>query len=474
MAFAPDTWPRQFRDLIRLSNKHLLNPLMLRLAGTRYFYASTIRHTGRRSGKQFATPVVADRVGDRFIVPLPYGTQVDWLRNVLIAGRASLTTKGTTFELTAPEIIDATEATLGLAAATDEGLAESAAVAGATLRAFNLDATETQRIVDVMAKSFTSSALNLEKFREAMKLVAPVAASAGWSIEGTTAVLGKLADAGLYGSLAGTALRNIILRLSDSSSTLSKRLDTTVTSFEEFIPAMQKLADEGINIAEALELTDRRAVTAFNVLLGNTKGVETLALRLHDAAGAAQEMADIRMDTLAGDAKIAVSALQEFAIVIGDQVSGQLREFVQNFTDFIIKLKENWEAIKQFIKLVVLITTSLIAFRVGTLASKLAVAVFGREMRLAVKVFGLYAYAANRAKLATIGFTNALRTNVFGFLATALVTILSYVWLYNRRTEEAAEVSNEFNDVLNRQMGLFNAKYKALLSVNKGTELHKR
>ena len=44
MAFAPDTWPRQFRDLIRLSNKYLLNPLMLRLAGTRYLYASTIRH----------------------------------------------------------------------------------------------------------------------------------------------------------------------------------------------------------------------------------------------------------------------------------------------------------------------------------------------------------------------------------------------------------------------------------------------
>lgn len=110
MAFAPDTWPPRFRDLIRLSNKYLLNPLMLRLAGTRYWYASVIRHIGRRSGKQFATPVVADRVGDRFIVPLPYGTQVDWLRNVLTAGRASLTTRGETFELTAPEIIDATEA----------------------------------------------------------------------------------------------------------------------------------------------------------------------------------------------------------------------------------------------------------------------------------------------------------------------------------------------------------------------------
>jgi deazaflavin-dependent oxidoreductase (nitroreductase family) len=110
MALAPDSWPRQFRDLVRLSNKYLLNPVMLRLAGTRYWYASVVHHTGRRSGKEYTTPVVADRVGDRFIVPLPYGTQVDWLRNVLTAGRARITTKGQTYEVVSPEIIDATEA----------------------------------------------------------------------------------------------------------------------------------------------------------------------------------------------------------------------------------------------------------------------------------------------------------------------------------------------------------------------------
>ncbi|WP_167097330.1 nitroreductase family deazaflavin-dependent oxidoreductase [Mycobacterium sp. DL592] len=110
MALAPQSWPRQFRDLIRLSNKYLLNPAMLRLAGTKYWYASVIRHTGRRSGKNYATPVVADRVGDRFIVPLPYGTQVDWLRNVLTAGRARISSRGETYEVVAPQIIDATEA----------------------------------------------------------------------------------------------------------------------------------------------------------------------------------------------------------------------------------------------------------------------------------------------------------------------------------------------------------------------------
>jgi deazaflavin-dependent oxidoreductase (nitroreductase family) len=110
MALAPDTWPRQFRDLIRLSNKYLLNPVMVRLAGSRYWYASTVHHVGRRSGKEFATPVVAERVGDRIIIPLPYGTQVDWLRNVLTAGRARITSRGESYELASPEIIDATEA----------------------------------------------------------------------------------------------------------------------------------------------------------------------------------------------------------------------------------------------------------------------------------------------------------------------------------------------------------------------------
>ncbi|SBS74978.1 conserved hypothetical protein [uncultured Mycobacterium sp.] len=110
MTLAPDTWPRQFRDLIRMSNKYLLNPVMLRPAGSRYWYASVVHHVGRRSGKQYATPVVADRVGDTFIIPLPYGTQVDWLRNVLTAGQARVTSKGQSFEVSSPEIIDATEA----------------------------------------------------------------------------------------------------------------------------------------------------------------------------------------------------------------------------------------------------------------------------------------------------------------------------------------------------------------------------
>jgi deazaflavin-dependent oxidoreductase (nitroreductase family) len=110
MALLPESWPEPLQKLIRTSNKYLLNPLMLRLAGRRYWYASVINHTGRRSGKQYSTPIVADQAGDDLIIPLPYGTDVDWVRNVLKAGRAAVVRRGQTYQVRAPEIIDATQA----------------------------------------------------------------------------------------------------------------------------------------------------------------------------------------------------------------------------------------------------------------------------------------------------------------------------------------------------------------------------
>ena len=65
------------KKAVRVFNKHLLNPAMLHLAGRKHWYAAVIRHTGRRSGSHYATPVVADGVADGFILPLPYGTGVD-------------------------------------------------------------------------------------------------------------------------------------------------------------------------------------------------------------------------------------------------------------------------------------------------------------------------------------------------------------------------------------------------------------
>lgn len=98
------------RDIVRRYNKYVLNPLMLILAGRRYWYASALHHVGRRSGRRYVTPVVADAVADGYLVPLPYGTGVDWLRNILAAGTCTLDVHGRTVTAHALEVIPAERA----------------------------------------------------------------------------------------------------------------------------------------------------------------------------------------------------------------------------------------------------------------------------------------------------------------------------------------------------------------------------
>jgi deazaflavin-dependent oxidoreductase (nitroreductase family) len=110
MRLAPGTWPRPLLHAVRISNKYLLNPVMGKLAGRKNWYAAAIWHTGRKSGKQYSTPVGAERVQDGFLIPLGYGAQVDWLQNVLAAGRATVSANGQHHDVTAPEVIDAAAA----------------------------------------------------------------------------------------------------------------------------------------------------------------------------------------------------------------------------------------------------------------------------------------------------------------------------------------------------------------------------
>lgn len=107
---------RSAKDAVRTFNKHVLNPVMLLLAGRRHWYAAAIRHTGRTTGKARTTPVVAERVADGFIIPLPYGTGVDWLRNAQAAGHATITADGRPFDVGDPQIIDAPTAAAALSA----------------------------------------------------------------------------------------------------------------------------------------------------------------------------------------------------------------------------------------------------------------------------------------------------------------------------------------------------------------------
>jgi deazaflavin-dependent oxidoreductase (nitroreductase family) len=86
-------------------SKKVMNPMQMRSAGTPGAYASIVRHRGRISGAEYATPVGVVADGDAFLVALPYGPRTQWLRNVLAAGSATLVHEGTTYRVDRPELI---------------------------------------------------------------------------------------------------------------------------------------------------------------------------------------------------------------------------------------------------------------------------------------------------------------------------------------------------------------------------------
>lgn len=88
-------------------NKRYLNPLMLKLAGHRYSPQAIVYHKGRKSGRIYTTPVVVAPIASGFIIPLPYGTGVDWYRNILAAGQCTIQWQGNNYTIIEPELIDA-------------------------------------------------------------------------------------------------------------------------------------------------------------------------------------------------------------------------------------------------------------------------------------------------------------------------------------------------------------------------------
>jgi len=224
------------------------------------------------------------------------------------------------------EILNATEATLNLAQASGTDLASAADVAGSTLRGFGLNASETNRVTDVMAKSFSETALDMDSFREAMKTVAPVAASAGLSIEDTTAMLGTLANSGIKGGQAGTALRRIISELGTTSGDVAGEI--------------KSLASEGLDLADAKDEVGRNAQSALLILAKGTETTDKLGVSLRDAEGAAKGMADVMNDTAAGSMKRMQSAVEGAQIALGtalapsvEAAAGAVGKLAEKFSD---------------------------------------------------------------------------------------------------------------------------------------------
>jgi len=326
---------------------------------------------------------------------------------------------------TATEITKVTEATLSLAQASGSDLARAAMVAGSTLRAFGLDASQTGMVTDVMAKSFSTSAMDMDTFAESMKFVAPVAKSAGMSIQETSAMLSVLANAGIKGSQAGTALRRIISEIGASGKPTAE--------------ALKDLAAQGLNLADAKDEVGRSAQSALLVLAGGVDQIAPLTEEFNNSAGAAKAMADIMGDTAFGASKRLESAMEGLGISIGEIVAVAVVPLIESLA----KAASNLNGMSKTSKTFAIVVAGLVAamgpllFLTGGL----------------LRNFKLLRYAMIKSntivKIATAlqrVYNLVLKANPIGLAIGAVTALAGAFYLLNRRKKEAIRVEKGLSD----------------------------
>lgn len=223
---------------------------------------------------------------------------------------------------------------LQFATAVGANLADAASVAGSTLRAFNLTSADTEEVLSTLAVATNKSALSFDRIQDSIGTVFPVANAFGLTVKDTTALLGALANAGFDASAAATATRNIILNLSDASGKLAKRLGGSVRTFDEIFEALIKLRDSGIDLSEALELTDKRSVAAFSAFLSGAESTRELRAELENVSGELDRIQSERLNTVEGATKLLKSAWEGLTLAFQES-QGAIRETIEWLTKLI-------------------------------------------------------------------------------------------------------------------------------------------
>jgi TP901 family phage tail tape measure protein len=259
--------------------------------------------------------------------------------------------------LDANKIIAAMPGLLNLASAAQTDLASSSDYASDIMSAFKKEAEQMGQIGDVLTNTFTSSNQKLPQLSAALLEAAPSANQLGVSLEITAGMAGKLADNGIKGSKAGTAMRAIFARLAAPTSAARKELkklnievadqDGNMRDFPTILADMEKsMADMG-DVAKAEVLNTvfgLEAVNAASILMGSagSGALQTYIATLNDAGSAARVAAEIN-DNTEGSLKRLGSSAEKVSIVIGTLLIPMVADLAESLIPVLTHISD-WAA----------------------------------------------------------------------------------------------------------------------------------
>lgn len=230
------------------------------------------------------------------------------------------------------EVYEAIPGTLSLAAAANMDLGRAADISSNILTSFAMDASQLNDVVDMLTYTFTHSNTTMEMLGDAFKYVAPVAQAAGLDFGEVAAILGRLSDAGIQGSMAGTTLRGAISHLLNPTKAAQKHLDAFGVSTVDASGNMRSMAD----ILEQFPKLSSSSAGAMQRLQAAADGV---GVSLENADGSARPFPDVlaemeaagldtsaMMEALGGDAATVAAIMEIFGVRAGPGVIALLAQ----------------------------------------------------------------------------------------------------------------------------------------------------
>ena len=348
-----------------------------------------------------------------------------------------------------------------LAVGTD--LASAADLTGAALRMFGLEAQESGRVVSAMAIGTSKSALSFEYLASSLSSIGPVASAFGFSIEDTVALLGALANAGFDASTAATSTRNILLNMADPAGKLAKALGGPVTSLDELVAGLKNLEAQGINLAQSLDITDKRSVAAFQTFLKGADSITELRDGVTDCKDDFDAMASEMGDDLRGSVLSLQSAIEGLMLAFSG-LTGPLRWVIDLFTSMVGWVTEVINGTSVWSSILRPIVSALTA--VGGALALVTAGIAAKTLALKLNVIQTLAQtratiAATAAEVkhkiallaATTGCTKmtaavrvlwgVLRAHPLALIVTAIGAVAAALSIFKSKTEETSKAQYE-------------------------------
>ena len=349
------------------------------------------------------------------------------------------------------EMADTLPTVLNLAAAGGLDLASASDMVTDAMSALGMKTSDANKMVDQMAKTASSTNTSVGQLGEGILTIGATAKTVKGGTAELNTALGILANNGIKGAEGGTHLRNVILSLQNPTDGAAKTMEKlgvqtydsegNMRSLNDILGDLNKSMD-GMTSAEKANIIatifNKTDLASVNALLANTGDTWTdLQIAIENSGGAAQQMADTQLDNLKGQLTILKSAVEGFAISIGDALMPMIKNIVAKIQSFVDWLNNLDEGTRQVIVKIGLFVAALGPFLVilGTVISKVGVAMQAFN-KLGLKLTSLMSNAGGVSGImgkvgAAIGGISAPVVAV-----VAVIAVLAAAFVHLWRTNE--------------------------------------